>query len=253
MRAKGARDSIDVACPRCGARLAMRITRLNETRKCQGCGTSFSINDRGRYVLEEFSAAVWLASLARQLGLKRVWKSCWERAGNARARWLRVPTKWRVATCVVCGVCLPMLVASWAYTTWTLIDDNPQEHAESLHMRAGIACQALLAGDDGLLAGLATRESQDEMRHWFQRVRPAHWPSSQDLAKTADVELRTLFKSLKTQRAAVYFTIRRRDKRPARDAPDATGTLCWTLGHDGRWQLDGRRTLEELSVYRGTD
>jgi hypothetical protein len=263
MRTKSSRDSIEVACPRCGAQQTMRISRLNDTRTCVRCNTSFCINDQGRYVIEEATPATWLrrrgAALTKQFHLKRIGKLWMTRTNDAQAAlfapWLRLPRRWRMVISTVSGSGLAALLACWIFTTWSMRDDPSRENAESLSVRAELACQALLVGDDAVLVGLATRDSQDDARRWLWRVRPPHWPQSGELAKTAQVDLSTLFKSLKTQRAAVYFTIRTQFNlnRAPDVAPDMEGTLCWTLGHDGRWQLDGRRTLDELASARRTD
>jgi hypothetical protein len=104
-----------------------------------------------------------------------------------------------------------------------------------------------------MLFGLTTKDTRDDARRWLSRVRPQTWPASSDFAKQARVELRTLFKSLKNQRATVAYVIRTHS--PQADSPTSRieGVLCWTLGHDGRWQLDGRRTLTEQSTFRSTD
>jgi hypothetical protein len=234
---------------------------MNQTRTCGNCGAVFCIDDRGHYVVEEASLASWLRRmrdlLARHLGLKRTW-SLWKVHSNEAqslllAPWWRVPRRWRVMVSAVSGFCVAVLCVCWGFTTWSMRDEVSMERAESLQVRSEIACQALLLGDDAVLIGLATRDSQEDARRWLLRMRPAHWPQSADLARTAQVDLRTLFKSLKTQRAAVYYTIHLRPDRTPDAAADIAGTLCWSLGHDGRWQLDGRRTLEELSSARRTD
>jgi hypothetical protein len=259
MRARHFRDAIDVVCPRCGSSHATRISRLDQTRTCAKCGVTFAINEQGRYVVE----TGWTTTrLGKRWGATRKllpWKSLasgWGSAGRAGSslagRWARIARPWQLLISVGGGCTLVVLLFCGLFSRWASRDEAPKEHSESLHSRAELACQALLLGDPGVLAGLSTRDTQSDSTRWMQRVRAPHWPSSAESAKTAEVELRTLFKSLKTHRAAVYYTIRT-GARSADGHPDVEGTLCWTLGHDGRWQLDGRRTLEELSMARSTD
>jgi hypothetical protein len=261
MRAKGARDTMEVVCPRCGSQTATRISRMNQMRTCSSCGVSFCINERGRYVIEEGWAATRLGrrltALSKQLGLSGVLKALSAGGEHVRStfsqRWLRLPRPWRLLISVGGGSCLAIVAVSLAFSTWAMRDDAPKEQSESLDVRAEVACQALLLGDDAVLEGLTTRDTREEARQWMQQIRPQAWPRTPDLAKTAQVDFQTLFKSLKTQRAAMYYKIRTVANRNSDGAPDLEGTLCWTLGHDGRWQLDGRRTLAEVSLARSTD
>jgi hypothetical protein len=261
MRARGSRDAIEVACPRCGCQTATRISRLDQARTCTACGVSFSINECGRYVVEQSFASTWLGrrltAIGKQLRLDSALKAVKSRTAGTRAvvsrRWLHFPPALRWLISIGGGICLAVVAASLLFSFWTTGNDAPREHAESLHMRAEMACQALLLGDDAVLSGLTTRDTHDEARQWMSRVRPKTWPRSSELAKTAQVELRTLFKSLKTQRAAVYYEIHTIAHRSSDGDAEVEGALCWTLGHDGRWQLDGRRTLAELSIARSTD
>ncbi len=226
---------------------------MNQCRTCGRCGVSFSINDRGRFVVEEGFATTRLGrSLPDVMPWKRAtkaWKSLAGEVGSTLgARWRKLSRSWRALILWGGSGCVVVLMLCAALSRWSSSDDAPREHAESLQVRAELVCHALLLGDPAVLTGLSSRDTQDDSARWLQRIRPPHWPSSTDLANTSQVDLRTLFKSIKNKRAAVYYTIRTR----AEDT-EITGTLCWTLGHDGRWQLDGRRTLDELAMARSTD
>jgi hypothetical protein len=233
---------------------------MDQMRTCAICGASFCINEWGRYVVERGFAATWLGrrltSGVRRLHLNGVLKAWKSRTAKGQAavseQWLRLPRTWRWLISVGGGGCLAILAVSLMFSSIALRDDTPKEQSESLHVRAEVACQALLLGDNAVLDGLATRDTRDETHQWMNRVRPGAWPRSADLARTAQVDLRVLFKSLKTQRAAVYYEIRTATYA-SQGAAEVEGTLCWMLGHDGRWLLDGRRTLDELSTARRTD
>jgi hypothetical protein len=257
MRAKGARDALELTCPRCGSTHGVRISRLDRSCRCGSCGASFRITEQGRYVVED---AHWAQDLAegfgttgkrlRRSGAARQLQRFWTRWADV---WNRLPGSWRLLALVSGSVFATLFVISWALIWWTQRIEPPVEHSESLSLRAELACHALLINDEDVLFGLTTRDTRDDARRWLGRVRPQNWPASSEFAKQTTVELRTLFKSVTNQRATVAYVIRTHRPQADNSTSRIEGVLCWTLGHDGRWQLDGRRTLHEQSTFRSTD
>jgi hypothetical protein len=243
-------NSVSVDCPRCGRSGHAKIERLNRSFVCRECQAKFYIDHTGQRVLGD---PPWAKARAKDKdkaaerdgfenlppkharSLRARMKTVWR---TLVYRWQSCPSWARVSIVAAPAVLLAaaLLIRSWLPAR----DDLPTALLE----RARFVGGAFGRDDEGDLRAISAGWSGGAAADWMAADRPADWPTG-DETTPVNVEAKIAFQNDAAREASVMLTV----YCPGRAFDAAGGTAAtqlktyWTLGEDGLWYLDGRRTL----------
>jgi hypothetical protein len=130
---------------------------------------------------------------------------------------------------------LVLLVGAAAFAAIARLFSKP-ELPNQVQDRALFTARALCRNDLSSIQVIVEPGTWSDARRWFQEVRPPSWPSSD---ATALVEAQVKYARVKSGAGECDIRI-----WPAHGKSGVALGTFWVWSSDGRWQLDGTKTLK---------